>query len=402
MADGPHVTTMGLFIPHQKLENLRLYKYSLEDHLLILRHVLKRWWNWFVQVFPMLMAPNVITLAGLGFVVVSVAVVLYHDPYFDTPQPLWCYFFHAFALFMYQTFDGCDGCHARRTGQSGPLGELFDHSIDAVNTTLGVLVFGSVFQMGWLRLLLFAQLGSVCNFYASTWEEYHTHTLYLLSFSGPVEGILIVCLLFVLTGFTGPQIWNAHLVDVDLAAVGVPMLVEVRTTHLYVFAGVAQLYFNIAAAMRNVARKYAQGPAAAARRNRQAAYKGLVPFFSYYAGVAALVYGFPDILPDFGFPLVVSIGMTVAFCVGRIILAHLTLQEFPFVNVPTFLPPLQLVVGKVVIYGFNYAELLVLPAIMWTGVGLTLAYHGMFVTEVIMEITTYLDIYALSIKHKKI
>ena len=30
--------------------------------------------------------------------------------------------FYAFGLFMYQTFDGCDGCHARRTGQSGPLG----------------------------------------------------------------------------------------------------------------------------------------------------------------------------------------------------------------------------------------------------------------------------------------
>lgn len=50
---------------------------------------------------------------------------------------------------MYQTFDGCDGCHARRTGQSGPLGELFDHSIDAINTTLGSIVFASVMKMGY-------------------------------------------------------------------------------------------------------------------------------------------------------------------------------------------------------------------------------------------------------------
>lgn len=31
-------------------------------------------------------------------------------------------------LFIYQSFDAIDGKQARRTGTSGPLGELFDHS----------------------------------------------------------------------------------------------------------------------------------------------------------------------------------------------------------------------------------------------------------------------------------
>ena len=132
---------MGYLIPSNKLGNLKLYKYSSEDHSIISKYILKKWWNHFVKIFPMSMAPNVITLLGLMFVIVNLFAVFYYSPYLDQSQPRWCYFFYAFGLFMYQTFDGCDGCHARNTGQSGPLGELFDHSIDAINTTLGCVCF---------------------------------------------------------------------------------------------------------------------------------------------------------------------------------------------------------------------------------------------------------------------
>jgi phosphatidylglycerophosphate synthase len=39
------------------------------------------------------------------------------------------FFAHRFGigLFIYQSLDAIDGKQARRTGQSGPLGELFDH-----------------------------------------------------------------------------------------------------------------------------------------------------------------------------------------------------------------------------------------------------------------------------------
>jgi phosphatidylglycerophosphate synthase len=33
----------------------------------------------------------------------------------------------AIGLFLYQSFDAIDGKQARRTGTSGPLGEMFDH-----------------------------------------------------------------------------------------------------------------------------------------------------------------------------------------------------------------------------------------------------------------------------------
>ena len=41
-------------------------------------------------------------------------------------------------LFVYQSLDAIDGKQARRTGMSGPLGELFDH---------GTLILHSVFLM---------------------------------------------------------------------------------------------------------------------------------------------------------------------------------------------------------------------------------------------------------------
>ena len=36
----------------------------------------------------------------------------------------------------------------RRTRQSGPLGELFDHGVDALNTSLEVLIFAASQNMG--------------------------------------------------------------------------------------------------------------------------------------------------------------------------------------------------------------------------------------------------------------
>lgn len=47
----------------------------------------------------------------------------------------------------------------RRTHQSGPLGELFDHGVDALNTSLECLIFAATqnLGMGWKTVaVLFA------------------------------------------------------------------------------------------------------------------------------------------------------------------------------------------------------------------------------------------------------
>lgn len=78
---------------------------------------------------------------------------------------------------------------------------------DALNTTLGCLTWASSTYLGqswWTVASLVASLG---NFYLSTWEEYHTGVLFLGHFSGPVEGVLMLCGVHLISGYFGPAIW---------------------------------------------------------------------------------------------------------------------------------------------------------------------------------------------------
>ncbi len=41
------------------------------------------------------------------------------------------------------------------------------------------------------------------TFYVQTWDEYHTHTLTLGVVSGPVEGIITLCIVYAMTAYMG-------------------------------------------------------------------------------------------------------------------------------------------------------------------------------------------------------
>ena len=46
------------------------------------------------------------------------------------------FYFSAFSYFMYRMLDELDGKQARRTGNSSPLGLLFDHGCDSFSVGL--------------------------------------------------------------------------------------------------------------------------------------------------------------------------------------------------------------------------------------------------------------------------
>jgi phosphatidylglycerophosphate synthase len=92
-----------------------------------------------VQTFvPLWVAPNLITLLGLIFPLISLGLFAWHSPDFSEEPPAWMFFFNAFALFAYQTLDNMDGKQARRTGASNALGMVFDHGCDAINAGMHV------------------------------------------------------------------------------------------------------------------------------------------------------------------------------------------------------------------------------------------------------------------------
>jgi ethanolaminephosphotransferase len=122
------------------LQNLRLYRYSSVDLSPVTYYILRHWWDLAARAFPLWMAPNLITLAGLGFILLNVASLVVYIPDLIGPAPSWVYYSFALGLFLYQTFDNVDGRQARRTGTSSALGHIFDHTIDSLNCPLGGLI----------------------------------------------------------------------------------------------------------------------------------------------------------------------------------------------------------------------------------------------------------------------
>lgn len=87
------------------------------------------------------MAPNLVTLTGWFIIVIDLVIIFAFDTTMSKVLPLWVYFISAFSIWFYQTMDAVDGKQARRTGTSGPLGQLFDHGCDAITTTFVVAIF---------------------------------------------------------------------------------------------------------------------------------------------------------------------------------------------------------------------------------------------------------------------
>ncbi|RFU28366.1 hypothetical protein B7463_g7968, partial [Scytalidium lignicola] len=200
-------------LTEEALSHLKTYKYSSVDKSYISNYILKHYWNAFVELLPIWIAPNMVTLMGFGFIVTNVLFLEIWMPDLVGPGPSWLYYSFAFGLWMYSTFDNVDGKQARRTGTSSGLGELFDHGIDSLNCTLASLLETAAMGLGTSRAGIFTALFPCLPMFFSTWETYHTHTLYLGVFNGPTEGLILACTIMILSGYYGPQIWTHPLTD---------------------------------------------------------------------------------------------------------------------------------------------------------------------------------------------
>jgi ethanolaminephosphotransferase len=84
MFDGPILTD-------QDLDSLSSYSYSSKDYSIIARYILIHYWNWAVTLFPLWMAPNLITLLGLCFVLANTILMIIYIPDLKTAAPPWVY-----------------------------------------------------------------------------------------------------------------------------------------------------------------------------------------------------------------------------------------------------------------------------------------------------------------------
>ncbi|KAG9594651.1 sn-1,2-diacylglycerol cholinephosphotransferas-like protein, partial [Aureobasidium melanogenum] len=208
---GTDSSTLEGPLSEDALANLKLYKYSSVDKSFTSRYVLKHYWNACVEFLPLWLAPNMVTLLGFFCIISNVVLMLIYDPGLTGLAPSWVYYSYALGIWAYSTMDNIDGKQARRTGTSSPLGELFDHGIDSLNCTLASLLETSAMGLGSTRLGALTALVPTLPMFFSTWETYHTHTLFLGYFNGPTEGLIIAALIMILSGYYGPTLWTSPL-----------------------------------------------------------------------------------------------------------------------------------------------------------------------------------------------
>ncbi|KAK3174040.1 hypothetical protein OEA41_001284 [Lepraria neglecta] len=392
-----------VYIRSKNLEGLHRYKYAGVDHSLTSKYVLKPFYNNVViKCFPMSMAPNAITLSGFSFVVINFLTLLWYNPTLDQDMPPWVYASWSVGLFLYQTFDAVDGTQARRTHQSGPLGELFDHGVDACNTVLEVLLFAAAVNLGQSWYTVLTLFGSTLTFYIQTWDEYYTQTLILGVVSGPVEGILTLCIVYAITAVKGGgSFWQQPMLEtVGIARHGIiPNYVyELPWNQWYMVYGGLVLVANTVQSALHVMEVQ--------RERKQDVIKplyGLLPYFLTWTFIPAYLYLQPIILEYHLIPFVFYVGLINAYSVGLMIVAHLAQNPvFPMYNV------LTLPIGLAVLDSLG-PFLGLWPSALGSGtyqiafvfmlMGLGFGVYGSFVHDVITTICDYLDIWCLTIKH---
>ncbi|EAX99214.1 CDP-alcohol phosphatidyltransferase family protein [Trichomonas vaginalis G3] len=183
-----------------ELQAAKNHKYSGTDDSLLVRFCLKYIWNWMVEKFPMWLAPNVITLTGFLFEVVSFLISFIASNCMSKSLPGWVCILDGVFLLIYQTLDNLDGKQARRTGSSSALGQFFDHGCDAITGCLELMKVSMVLDFGpSVKTLIFVSCMGI-GFLLTTWVEFCTHKFYLGYLNGPDEGLFILGVVQILVG----------------------------------------------------------------------------------------------------------------------------------------------------------------------------------------------------------
>ncbi|KPI90552.1 putative choline/ethanolamine phosphotransferase (CEPT) [Leptomonas seymouri] len=397
------------YIPPSYLPNLKKYKYSGADFSIISRYVLQRYWNFVVSLVPMTVAPNRITFTGFLVGMSSTVVLLYYYFFENGEFPSWALYYAAFALFAYQTLDAIDGKQARRTGTGSPLGELFDHGCDAfltpfvmVNVTLAMYVEGP--SRFWPLTL------TCLGLFTAIWEQFSTGTFDLGYISGPTEGILVNCLLFIFSAIWKGSFWSVPVVgpyDIPYPA-SLSFLFPNSHGTVHVETG-CDVLFSVfvltcsTTALVNIAHVIVRPSVHTSK---------LVPFLAALPIVLAsglvlhIFVLYPDVQARFPFALEVSYGLLLSITVTRLTIARLCIMPYKLLHVYYVLYTATLVTASAAHYfGDSFASRSTVETTLgWSLVGLivcaTLQYAHMILT-VFSQISRYLNISIMTIGPKK-
>lgn len=91
--------------------------------------------------------------------------------------PDWTIALSGLCTMAYYTYDCMDGKQARRTGNSSPLGQLFDHGVDCICMLAHIAGISGYLMIGGSYWYFVLQSTLQVSFFMAQWEEYYTGTL---------------------------------------------------------------------------------------------------------------------------------------------------------------------------------------------------------------------------------
>jgi ethanolaminephosphotransferase len=391
--ESDHISEVGL-------SNLKLYRYASVDKSPISKYILKPYLDRVIELFPLWMAPNLITLCGFGFILINLTCVCIFVRDLTGPAASWLYFSFAAGLWLYLTFDNIDGRQARRTGTSSPLGELFDHGCDALNCSLGAMIQSAAMGLGHSWYSAFLLVLTTAPFYISTWEEYQTGVLYLGYINGPTEGLITACIVMVMSGILGPEFWKTGLNDVFGSATPEFVKDYTLTDLMFAFITLMVLICLLPVSFYNVYKT-------CQRQGRS--FLSTLPqhlSFSVYvvSGYLWLASPFSHIFEDENFILfALTIGIVFGRMATKIILAHVTKTDFPMFTVQL----IPLLVGAILtnVPVVFHTKPILTPKFeyyyLWSYFGFVLIAYIYWATIVIRQFRSYLKIRCLHIPHRR-
>lgn len=339
-------------------------------------------------------------------IILSVVVCYIHAPTLTETVPRWVFFLNAFCLFAYQTLDNLDGKQARNTGQSSPLGEMFDHGCDAVSCTLGAFNWLVLCSQGPSLFSFSVILVAWLPFACATWEEYYVGGLFLGYLNGPIEGLLSMQFAQVVAGILGHQFWHMTLEQFSpLIAQLLPFAAHFPlcyfVTGLTLFLAFLNSSINIVNVYQQVQKNaklqnLTQEERVWRERSFLGALRKLIPFAILIVGAALWLLLSPsNIFASHTYLFLIATGLWFGYLASNVTLAFLlktSLVEFSFACLPIMLCTLNALLSRFIgLQVISEAKSLYLYSIA------AIVVYAHFVITVCTQISSYLGIGVLRI-----
>jgi ethanolaminephosphotransferase len=367
------------FLSEQGEKNLPQYKYSGSDKSLLYKHFFSPMAQFLVDhLFPSTLAPNLITLLGFCWTLIPHLLLLYFFPKtLGGDVPSWLCILAGVGQITYMIFDNADGKQARKTKASSPLGLLFDHGCDAMNTFISGLSLFTVLQFGNSSGALIGYVITFGSFFLATWEEYYTESLDLPIFNGANEGLVGVASFFIISGIFGTQIWTIEVHP------------GYRVNDLVLIGFSIMAVFTVIGNMNNIKSK--------APEKFTESFKSLL-VFSFLVLTVIIVYNFSvtHVISRTCRYFIYFIGFSFAKLVGILQAnhtAHVPFDQFRFsVIIPTLL------INGLTIYGYVHKKPLIDEDLVVYGcLAFSILAYCHFALNVIGQFTEILGIYVFKI-----